>query len=409
MSQAGLVSSNGNGSLVDEFMTDSGTATPVGGVIQVGGSTYISTEGSGNAITISVTDAVVGSVATDSGTVTPTSNSFTIAGGTGISTSGSGDTVTIDSSDEVPTSFPTDSGTATPAANALTIAGGSFINTSGSGSTVTINADTTLASTFAANVGTATAAANGITIAGGTALSTSASGSTVTINADPTVPTSIGTDAGTVTPAANTFSVVGSGIVSTSGSGSTLTITGTESNDFVFLNTASASTSSIIEFKNLSSTYFIYKIFISHLTPTTDNTFLFMRTSTDNGLNYDSGASDYMWGGDMRGLTTVPPTAATGDNADSEITLTITNASAQGLGNAANESSSYEITIYQPTASAYCYITCQGIQTDPSGGRFVLLTGGVRLSAADVTAVEFLMSSGTIASGEFRLYGMVNS
>jgi hypothetical protein len=33
-------------------------------------------------------------------------------------------------------------------------------------------------------------------------------------------------------------------------------------------------------------------------------------------------------------------------------------------------------------------------------------TGGMRRSAADVDAIRFLFSSGNIASGEFRLYGI---
>lgn len=83
------------GTLPIQFDTDSGSAVPAAGVLDILGGTLLNTSGATNVVTINADDNVVGSVGTDSGTVTPTSNNFDIIGSTGVSTSGSGDTVTI--------------------------------------------------------------------------------------------------------------------------------------------------------------------------------------------------------------------------------------------------------------------------------------------------------------------------
>lgn len=125
-------------SIASSFTTDSGTATPASGIINIAGGTLLNTAGATNVVTINADDNVVGSVGTDSGSVTPSSNNFNIVGSTGIATSGATNTVTLTLDGAIAQSFPTDSGTATPAAGVLTIAGGTGISTSGSGSTVTI-------------------------------------------------------------------------------------------------------------------------------------------------------------------------------------------------------------------------------------------------------------------------------
>lgn len=109
------------------------------------------TQGNGITITnaahfirIDTTASVATQYTADSGSAVPVGHILNVLGGTGCSTTGAGDTLTIDLDAAVPLSFPTDSGTATPAANALTVAGGSNINTSGAGATVTVNLDTNI-------------------------------------------------------------------------------------------------------------------------------------------------------------------------------------------------------------------------------------------------------------------------
>lgn len=83
------------GSFSDSFTTDSGTATPASGIIDIAGGTLMNTAGATNVVTINADDNVVGSVVTDSGTCTPSSNAFTITGSSGITTTASGSTLTI--------------------------------------------------------------------------------------------------------------------------------------------------------------------------------------------------------------------------------------------------------------------------------------------------------------------------
>jgi len=172
------------------------------------------------------------------------------------------------------------------------------------------------------------------------------------------------------------------------------------SGSWVFLQTATASNSAAITFTGLTSTYSAYKVFISNLAPITDATNFYMRTSTNNGSSYDSGASDYAWVVQTSEMATSPTQADTGDNADSEMQFS------NSLGNASNEVSCWEITIYNPSAAAYCQITVAGQVTNPTPARFTLEGAGVRLTAADVDAIQFLMSSGNISAGTFKLYGI---
>ena len=90
----------------------------------------------------SITSPGVKRVPTDSGTAIPVGGTLEILGAGGITTSASGDTVTITGSSGA-NSFPTNSGTAAPLAGVLNVVGdgGGLITTSGAGNTVTINAD----------------------------------------------------------------------------------------------------------------------------------------------------------------------------------------------------------------------------------------------------------------------------
>lgn len=179
--------------------------------------------------------------------------------------------------------------------------------------------------------------------------------------------------------------------------GSTYTIGGRGWNK---ISSSTASSSATIDFTGLSSSYVAYKIVFSHVAPATDSVDFNFQTSTDNGSSYDAGASDYCWSAGT--INTVGTVAGAGDAADSEITLTSTN----NVGNAANETISGELIIYNPTAAKYGHVTWQCSFTNAAGTPIFGCGKGTRLSAADVTAIRFLFSSGNITSGQFDLYGL---
>lgn len=192
----------------------------------------------------------------------------------------------------------------------------------------------------------------------------------------------------------------GTGTTITNGAGSISIAFDSPTQGFTLLSSASASASSAITFTGLSSTYSVYMIEMEGVAPATDDVDFWIRTSTNNGSSYDSGASDYAW--------TMYGTSSAGldpdsDGADSEITLVApTN---EQLGTGTQENLAGRLWLLQPSATQYAKLLFNTNYTDLTGDFAGCDTGGIRLTAADVDAIQFLMSSGNIATGEFRLYG----
>lgn len=168
--------------------------------------------------------------------------------------------------------------------------------------------------------------------------------------------------------------------------------------DYELISTATASSSTSIDFTGLSSTYIAYKVVMENVAPATDATIFTMRTSTNNGSSYDAGASDYGYLNVRQSYSA----SATADQsaAASSIQLVVEQ------GNATNESLSLEVTIFNPSSTEYTHIYGVGNNVNQSGTPHSYRCYGTRLSAADVDAIRFLFSSGNIATGEFRLYGL---
>lgn len=282
-----VIDSAANGA-VNQIDTDSGSATPVAGVINIDGGTGINTSGSGDTVTINLDDPVIvdnggtgrttltdGAVLVGDGTnqvelvgpltdgqlligdtagVSPVAS--TLTAGTGISISNGAGSITIDADASTPLSFPTDSGTATPAANALTVSGSGLVDTAGSGSTVTINVESPV---VVANGGTGatTLTDGGIVLGSGTGAVTvtsqptngqlligstgldpvlaniTSTGSTITVSdgagtinleTSDATANSFPTDAGTATPSGGALTIAGGTLIDSAGSGSTVTL-----------------------------------------------------------------------------------------------------------------------------------------------------------------------------------------
>lgn len=211
----------GGGGGANSLAGNSGSATQVGGVINVVGGTDLTTSGVGQTLTISPTGnllALAGLAGT--GYVVQTGvNTFaerTFVAGSGISLTnadGVAGATTITASPIVPTTFTEDAGTATPALNNINILGTSAqgISTSGAGSTVTLTASNATstqkgvakfdATNFTVTAGNVTS--NALTVTAGTGLSTGGSvnlGGSVTLNLTvPVVVSSGGTGRTTLT------------------------------------------------------------------------------------------------------------------------------------------------------------------------------------------------------------------
>ena len=125
----------------------------------------------------------------------------------------------------------------------------------------------------------------------------------------------------------------------------------------------------------------------------------YVRKQRGGTPTYQSGASDYGW---ARGTTTTGAVGTgSGDNADAQIVLTST------TGTGANEDLSAEIVIYDPSNTGFNTLVTYDVfhRTSDAAAR-VIHGGGQYLADTAVTAIRYLMSSGNIASGEFRLYGL---
>ena len=193
-------------------------------------------------------------------------------------------------------------------------------------------------------------------------------------------------------------------VLTSGGAGVAPTFQSTSSAGLVLLATATASTSTSIDFaSSIDSTYDEYEIHIIQLDPSVDGVELFFRTSTDGGSNYDAGASNYNWVVLSRYDATDANTNSTGDT---EISLTGTGAF---IGTNAGEAASGVIKLYHPSDAAYTRIS-YNMAYSTSGAETVITTGtGMRLSAADVDAVRIIPASGTLITGEFKLYGVRKS
>lgn len=200
-------------------------------------------------------------------------------------------------------------------------------------------------------------------------------------------------------PAGATLTAGSANVTITNGANSITLATVDSSSQWVKISSATASSSSSIDFTGLSSTYEAYKVIISGLTSSSNRDTLYFRTSTDNGSSYDSGGSDYQWG---YLETSTSSNSAKTDTSDSEIHLTDNE-----HGDQSNETADLEVTIYDPSATTFTKINWSCMMTDDSSAtRRAYNGGGYRESAADVDAIRFIMSTGNIATGEFILYGI---
>ena len=203
--------------------------------------------------------------------------------------------------------------------------------------------------------------------------------------------------------------VAGSNITITTNAGSdsiTIAASGGGGGGLVFLGSATASASASLVFTSLiSATYNVYVFELCDILPATNAVQLYMRVSTDNGSTYDSASGSY----DTVHHRWSRTGASQGGSAiDTQIGLsgglTISNSSTQkGL--------SGTVKLYAPLSAAG-YQKVIGETFLYYDGTPEMLGANIRGAykvAQDIDAVQFIMSSGNIASGTIKMYGVVNS
>ena len=153
-----------------------------------------------------------------------------------------------------------------------------------------------------------------------------------------------------------------------------------------------------------SSKYDSYEFVFNNVVPATDQVYFWCRFSTDGGSSYDNGASDYEWF--VITTTHNNPDIEDYDQSDSEISLNgVVVTSNQSQGSDATEGGICgRAEIMLPNNSAYFTKIGWRIwgHNDKPNSQFGV---GLRKTAQDTDAVQFLFSSGNIESGTIKVYG----
>ena len=196
-------------------------------------------------------------------------------------------------------------------------------------------------------------------------------------------------------------------IIESDGAGQLSFVAKPSSGSKQLISTVEASGSASIDITFTPGDADTFEIHLEGVKPATDSVNLFCRTSTDGGSTFDSGGSNYSWGAIFKGD---PNTSISGSNSlgDTEIQMTNTNS----MGNAAVEHLNGIVTIHNPADTALntmitWYVTYLGTQATPEVG--FCEGAGQRKSAADVDAIQFLMSSGNITSGRFSIHKVTHA
>ena len=173
------------------------------------------------------------------------------------------------------------------------------------------------------------------------------------------------------------------------------------------IGTSVASDSASLTITGLDSTYDTYCLAFSQLVPATDGATPYLRVGAGS---IDSGSSDYSW---SVGGTTHSDTThfldGNEDNEDSEMELTATT-DMGGVGSAAGEGFNATLWMNRPADGT----TRVGI-----GGTAAYFTTnsncvghhitGARRAVITLDRIQFLFSSGNVATGRFTVYGIAHA
>lgn len=174
---------------------------------------------------------------------------------------------------------------------------------------------------------------------------------------------------------------------------------------WTLLSTQAASTSASIIFNStyITSTYKQYRLEIIDYIPSTDATDLILVVSEDNGANYKTGGTDY---GSTAAFSLTSGALAGQQNAN--IAYIPINGAGNGIGSASGESLSAAVTIYNPlgsTVNKRFFINTTS--TESNGAQALTITSACyKGSINPINNIKLSSSSGNMATGTFKLYGI---
>ena len=192
------------------------------------------------------------------------------------------------------------------------------------------------------------------------------------------------------------------GSILTQISANTWTISSGVDKDYVFLGTSGAiSAAASVEFTTagwFEGTYSRLDFEFINITPASDAVIFQLTASTDGGSTYLAG-TNYQYATDGRNSSASNVNSASTGAAN--IPLHVGN-----IGNLSTEINNGVISLFQPDAALYTQLTWLGAFTSASPNIQTLNGAAMIATTSAIDAIKFDMSSGNIASGEIRVYGV---
>jgi hypothetical protein len=172
------------------------------------------------------------------------------------------------------------------------------------------------------------------------------------------------------------------------------------------LATATAAGDATVDFTSgIDSTYDEYEIHINSLFSSADGDNFRCRTSANGGSTWDSGASDYMYSYRTQDYP-AGDSADAASNGNDYFTLPPSNLDSTTSTGGANVT----IRLCDPSnAGSYTHMYYSGIYIDNNGNPQSFYGGGIVKLASIVNGIRFYFSTGNVAAGEFKLYGIKKS
>jgi hypothetical protein len=166
----------------------------------------------------------------------------------------------------------------------------------------------------------------------------------------------------------------------------------------VLLEEHTASNSATLDFTSWqSSAYDEYMIEILYLLPASGSVDVWFQSSTDGGSTYDAG-SNYSWANHYTGNAD----GSHFSSSDSKIILCDNQQNNAQPGGACGT-----MRLFMPNASSYT-MTAHDMVYYPGGMVYRITGQGTYLSTTAINAFRVLYSSGNIASGTVRVYGLTH-
>ena len=166
----------------------------------------------------------------------------------------------------------------------------------------------------------------------------------------------------------------------------------------VLIASATASNDATIEFTLTNTDYTSYQVVFRFVIPSTDNTSFLVRFSSDGGSTFDSGAGDYQYAArSVNSSGQNPGQSDTGDSAINLSSIVFNDPDRSGVNGKLDLTSS---GLGRPS------VRWQISRTTPSGFFNCNWGAGEREATVEVDAIQFLYSTGNIASGKIYLYGL---